>query len=103
MRILLACLILFLFSSSVYAAQITLAWDAVDSATGYKLYYGHASGHYDQSVDVGNVTQYTLTGLGSGAYFFAVTAYDADEESGYSNEVNYTFGVSSGLLLMGVW
>ena len=57
---------------------------------GYKLYYGTASGIYDHSVDVGNVTIYTLTGLKQGQiYYLAVTAYNtSNSESDYSNEVS---------------
>jgi hypothetical protein len=57
---------------------------------GYKIYYGTAAGAYDQAIDVGNVTTYTLTGLSPGqTYYIAATAYDTSKvESGYSNEVN---------------
>jgi hypothetical protein len=57
---------------------------------GYKIYYGTTSGTYTTSIDVGNVTNYTLTGLTPGlTYYIAVTAYDkARDESGYSNEGN---------------
>ncbi len=42
-------------------------------------------------IDVGNVTTYTISNLVSGAYYFAVTAYDSQNiESGYSNEVSGT-------------
>jgi len=45
---------------------------------------------YDHSIDVGNITTYTLTGLTQGqTYFIALTAYDTSHnESGYSNEVS---------------
>ena len=73
----------------------TLEWDAVTFPTlsGYRVYYGTAPGSYQQppgaGVDVGNVTNFTVAGLGSGTrYYFAVTAYDgSNNESGYSNEV----------------
>ena len=69
--------------------SITLAWDAVSVATGYKIHFGLASGQYDNHLDVGNVTTKTLTGIGAGVdVFFAVTAYNASAESGYSNEVS---------------
>ncbi len=73
------------------AAQVTLAWDAnADPAVaGYKLYYGTASRIYGTPVDVGKVTQYTLTGIQEGANaYFAVTAYDASRnESAFSTEL----------------
>src|SRR3989454_10789310 len=74
------------------AAQVTLAWDANTDPdlAGYKLYYGLSSGSYQSSVDVGNVTSYTLPGLLDGRiYYFAATAYNVSlAESGFSNEVS---------------
>ena len=78
-----------------HGQSATLEWDAVNFPTlsGYRVYYGTASGAYLQAsgtgINVGNVTTFTVTGLGNGArYFFAVTAYDSsNNESGYSNEV----------------
>ncbi len=74
------------------SSQITLAWDPAGSpdAVGYKVYYGASSKAYNSSIDVGNVTSYTVTGLSVGqAYYFAATAYDAQgQESPYSNEVS---------------
>ena len=74
------------------AAQVTLAWDANTDPdlAGYKLYYGLSSGSYQSSVDVGNVTGYTLSGLLEGqTYYFAATAYNLSlAESGFSNEVS---------------
>jgi hypothetical protein len=76
---------------------IILDWDApttnadgtgLTDLVGYKIHYGTASGAYDHSIDVGNVTTYTLTGLTKGqTYYVATTAYDtSNNESGYSNE-----------------
>jgi hypothetical protein len=78
---------------------IRLAWDPptttadgspLTDLTGYKIYYGTASRTYDHSVDVGNVTTYTLTGLAQGqTYYLATTAYDtSNRQSGFSNEVS---------------
>jgi hypothetical protein len=78
-------------STQGFAAQVTLAWDAnTDPAVaGYKLYYGTASRTYGTPVDVGKVTQYTLTGIQEGVNaYFAVTAYDASRnESAFSTEL----------------
>src|SRR2546427_4009890 len=74
------------------AAQVTLAWDAntAPDLAGYKLYYGLSSGSYQSSVDVGNQTSSTLSGLLEGQiYHFAATAYNLSlAESGFSNEVS---------------
>ncbi|TAK02130.1 MAG: fibronectin type III domain-containing protein [Candidatus Manganitrophaceae bacterium] len=59
---------------------------------GYKVYYGTVSRHYGAPITVGNQTAYTVTGLGLGTYYFALTAYDAaGNESAFSNEISKTF------------
>lgn len=79
---------------SVTGNGVTLAWDRSpdSSVTGYRIYYGAASGNYTNSVAVGNATTNVLQGLTGGVtYFFAVTAYDASGlESSFSNETSYT-------------
>jgi hypothetical protein len=90
-----ACLLLLICigpgSTQGLAAQVTLAWDAnTDPAVaGYKLYYGTAPRTYGTPVDVGKVTQFTLTGIQEGVNaYFAVTAYDASRnESAFSTEL----------------
>jgi hypothetical protein len=76
-----------------FAANVNLAWDPkTDSGlAGYKVYYGTSSRSYGTSINVGNVTTYTVTGLNSGTYYFAVTAYyTSGSETGHSNEVSTT-------------
>jgi hypothetical protein len=72
--------------------QIRLAWDpnTEPDVAGYQIYYGTSSRNYRYSVDVGNVTTYTIQGLTQGVtYYIALTAYDsADNESDFSNEVS---------------
>ena len=79
--------------------MISLAWDApttnadgspLTDLAGYRIYYGTSSGVYAQSVDVGNVTTYTLTPLNKEqTYFIAATAYNtSNNEGGFSNEVS---------------
>ena len=78
-------------SGQTLAGQVTLAWDAVANATGYKLHYGQASGSYASTTDAGNQLTYTVPSLTDGArYYFAVTAYGptGTTESSYSNEVS---------------
>jgi chitodextrinase len=82
-------------ATTLAANTATLQWDAVNFPTlsGYRVYVGTSSGTYQQApgsgINVGNVTTYTVTGLGAGTrYYFAVTAFDgSNNESGYSNEV----------------
>ncbi len=87
-------------AANVHAGQsLRLAWDAnvEPNIAGYRLYYGNTSGQYTQSMDVGNVTLATVSGLTEGlTYFFAVTAYNTfGLESDPSNEISYTAPVSS--------
>lgn len=73
---------------------VTLAWDASPDANvnGYAIYYGTNSGNWTTRVDVGNVTNCTITlPVGSNVtYFFVATAYTPEGvESLPSNEVSY--------------
>jgi len=83
----------------IYAAQVTLEWDAVihPLLEGYRVHYGTSSGDYDVTLDVGNWTSCTIADLEDDeTYYFAVTAYSTEgEESDYSNEVNSSNGNSS--------
>ena len=102
-----AVLIILLFSSLLVLApfsssavrSVTLAWDPSVSTTvaGYHIYCGGASATYTNTVDAGNSTNATISGLNEGGtYFFTVTAYDSSGmESDFSNEINYTIPVTS--------
>jgi fibronectin type 3 domain-containing protein len=74
------------------ASSLTLAWDSntEDDLAGYYLYYGTQSRDYDHTIDVGNVTQYTVRDLEPGTrYYLSLTAYDiSGNESDFSSEVN---------------
>jgi uncharacterized repeat protein (TIGR02543 family) len=80
------------FSSVASGAEIRIAWDpnTEPDLAGYKVYWGKTSRTYEESIDVGNVTTYVLSGLTKGeTYFIAVTAYDTEnKESDFSNEVS---------------
>lgn len=86
--ILLLIILSIVFAVSVHAGEVTLAWDAStgQNPAGYRLYFGTTSKQYTGSVNVGNVTTYTLENLADGEiYYFAATAYD-----GYGNESDYS-------------
>lgn len=74
--------------------QITLAWNPspTPDVTGYSVYYGPATGTYNQVVRVGNTNTATIPDLIVGqTYYFVATAVDSSGlESGYSNEISYT-------------
>ncbi len=85
-------LLLALYPVRSAANILTLAWDPnreYDLA-GYKIYFGIQSGDYDSVIDVGNITQYTVTDLDPETqYYLALTAYDTSyNESEFSEEVS---------------
>ena len=88
---LLTFLGILIYTTSSYAAQVTLEWhvNKEQDIAGYKVYQGTSSRNYDASMDVGNWTSTTIADLEDNeTYYFAVTAYDTDgNESGYSSEV----------------
>jgi hypothetical protein len=97
----IVCIIIVLFSTSSYAANVTASWNApttnedgssLTDLAGYKLYYGLASGNYTASIVVGNVTTYQINNLVDDlTYYFAVTALDkSGNESIYSEEQSFT-------------
>jgi len=105
-----------LLSTSPRDGGLALNWTAVTGATSYIVHYGLATtGTY--SINVGNVTSYTITGLANGptntydvavsaiaqaTYYVAVTAFDsagsssgspgASRESAYSAEAVISTG-----------
>jgi hypothetical protein len=84
--------------TAVSNGTIALAWDPATSYSdgspltdlaGYKLYYGTTSGSYTGSIDVGNVTSYTITNLPPAVYYVVVTVRNlSGTESSYSNQVS---------------
>jgi hypothetical protein len=76
--------------ASALATNVTLYWDPVPLATGYKLHYGFESSAYVHVIDVGPNLQHTLSDLDENQmYYSAVSAYNESEESGYSEEISF--------------
>ena len=78
---------------TAFAGEVVLAWDAKTEPeiVGYKIYYQGITHSDLRSIDVGNVTTYTVTGLDPDTYGFCVTAYDTSgNETGGSNIVSTT-------------
>lgn len=76
------------------STNVTLAWDKVPDATGYRVYQSTISGTYNKATgkvcDTSALTC-TISNLADGKYYWVATAYDAaGNESDYSNEVTYT-------------
>jgi hypothetical protein len=71
------------------AGTATLSWNAIADAQDYIIWYGNAPGSRQFGAKVGNVTSYTVRGLGSGNYYFIVRAVDSAQNQGAdSNEVS---------------
>ncbi len=93
-KLILAICFVLMFPVLALAESVHLEWDAgTDNVgvTGYNIYVGTSSGIYGTPINVGNVLQYTVTGLNIGtSYYFAASCYDAvGNESVYSNELFY--------------
>ncbi len=90
----------FLVPLLAWAQQVTLSWDPNTEAdlAGYKVHYGTVSGSYTNSIDVHQVTAYSVVGLNVGqTYYFSASAYNASgASSGYSNEVTYAIPAANG-------
>ena len=107
---LLACF--FVFPSLASAMSLNFSWlpNSGPSVVGYKIYYGTASGMYQNTVDINNTApdpsdgriHGTVTGLTEGTkYYFVCTAYDNQgNESTYSHEV-VSYCCRKGWLLFG--
>lgn len=67
--------------------RVTLAWDASpDVVTGYRLYFGPASGNYTNSIATTGLTISLTNIVPVGTNFFAVTALRGTSESAFSEE-----------------
>lgn len=76
------------------ASADTIKWTHVDpaSVTGYRIHYGTSSGIYSTTIDVppllpdeGGIYYYEVD-LPDTVIYLAVTAYNSNGESAYSNE-----------------
>jgi len=84
------CTMMLMALPALASVSIPLLWNPSIGSTvaGYKIYYGVKSHVYTNSVDVGNVTNTTITGLAANTtYYFAGKTYDQfGIESAFSNE-----------------
>src|SRR5687768_17575890 len=91
-RLIIAFVSVLLVSTAASAQSVNLAWNASTdtSVTGYVVKWGTRTNSYTASVDVGNRTSWTVTGLTPDQkYYFVVTSYAATGlSSAPSNEVS---------------
>lgn len=96
---LVPCLVLagFAFPGRVSAAEVTFQWEPnrEEGVQGYRLYYGLQSRSYEDVVDVGSTTRFTLPWLDEDkTYYFAFTAYDRlGNESDFSREIVWSSAI----------
>jgi hypothetical protein len=90
-------IICLIFNSPLSADNLKVSWNANLEADlkGYKVHWGTSTRNYTNHSDIIISTDYNVTDLTPGnIYYFAVTALDtANNESAYSDEVNYTLAV----------
>ena len=114
--VLLAALLIPLYSPLLFAGEVLLAWtppttnvdgSPLNDLAGFMIYYGAYPGNYTRSIDLPDpgATNYTVTNLtDGGTYFFAVTAYDTSgNESDYSNEVGKTASIGGSVTYTEEW
>ena len=79
----LCCVASIGFAVKAHAADATLHWQAVDRATGYKIYKSEdMTVTWDGGMDVGNVTSYNYQGLRDDCLIhFRFAAYNAGGET----------------------
>ena len=97
--ILISIILLCLSPGLSFGEEVVVSWDAntEQDLLGYKICYGTSSRSYSTIIDVGNVLEFQIDILSTGAtYFFAVVAYDtAYNVSNYSAEVSITLSDTS--------
>src|ERR1700686_1224863 len=84
-------------ASTLDAATVTATWDPNPESdiAGYLLSYGTQSGVYSTTVNVGNVTTWSLTLTAGQTYYFAAQAVNTSGlTSPYSAEVAFTVPTS---------
>jgi Domain of unknown function (DUF4082)/Fibronectin type III domain len=81
------------FGKLAFSASVTLTWNpnSESDLAGYRIRYGPVPGVHPTSIDVGNQTTYTVSGLSPGTHYFVVLAYNTSGlQSPLSNEVSVT-------------
>ncbi len=83
---------------------LTVDWDTVAGAQGYRLAIGLAAGEYSSYADVGDVVHlgpFDVSSLPPATYYLAVSAYNDLAESGLSNEIAITISPGGNAVILG--
>ena len=87
-------MLIMVFIAISVSSAATLVWDAsTGTVDGYNVYYGTSATNPSESVNVGNVTQYSIDSLPLSEnvqYYFCVSAYNTAGESDPCAPVAYT-------------
>ena len=79
-------------SHYVFGAEM-LSWESTgENISGFRIYYGESINNFTNSLDVGKVNQYPLNNLNlreETISYLAVTAYNNQVESSFSNTVSW--------------
>ena len=74
-------------SAATNSATLQWAANSESDLAGYRVYQGTTAGVYSQSIEVGNVTTYTIANLQTSlTHYFAITAYDLSGNESYPSE-----------------
>ncbi|OQY39333.1 MAG: hypothetical protein B6229_04015 [Spirochaetaceae bacterium 4572_7] len=77
-------------SITALPSSVKIEWSSVKhcNVEGYLLYYGRESDNYEEVIDVGKETSYTINSLVSNdIYYFSIRAYLDNQKSEFSNEI----------------
>ena len=89
LKIIVPLMIMAMVHAQALAAGVRISWNANTESDllGYNVYYGTMSHVYSRVVNAGKFTTVEIDNLKSGqTYYMAVTAYNADGESDFSDE-----------------
>lgn len=70
--------------------SVSLSWNAVGAATGYKVLRGTSTGVYTVTNSVASNTNFDNTAVGGTTYYYVVQATNASGPSAFSSEVSAT-------------
>lgn len=84
-------------ASSGGGGSANLSWIPVYGATDYQIKYGTTSENYTNTVNTGNVTQFSVSGLTSARHYFVVKAINPTISGDDSNEVSITPNTASAI------
>lgn len=86
--------LILVFAAISIVSAATLVWDSSSGTVdGYKVYYGTSASNPSSSVNVGNVTQYSIDALPLSEnvqYFLSVSAFNTAGESAPCAPVAYS-------------